>query len=439
MALARRVDAFSGALAALTLLIGAIDMNMRGLMRTAVVMAALLGAAGAASARGLETQVLGSGGLAAQLQVEGKGMVTAVAGTCPAVTLTIAGIPVTVNASTTFPFGQTCAMLAADTMVEVRGMLTITGTTLEVVATTIEIEDGSEGEGEGRVTDVQGTCPNITITVDGLTVRADALTRYVPSGQGAGCDQIRIGTKIRVKAVPAEGGGFRARLIEIRGHRRFGEGEGRITQVTGTCPDATIYFGELAIQVNAATNYVGGTCGDLAPGVKVQARGFKDDDSTVNVASLIRFKSRHVEGRSVVTAVTGTCPALSFTVGGVVRVVTDEATTYVGGTCETIRTGVRVYVSGDMRTEDGAVIAEQVRIEGHPEGRPGGRLEGTISTLGGTCPALSLTVRGVAVTTTASTRFDDVRCSALAVGMRVEVEGALQDGVLVATKIERED
>lgn len=414
-------------------------MNMRGLMRTAVLTAALLGVAGAAGARGLEAQVMGGGNLAAQLQVEGKGLVSAVTGTCPAVTLTIAGIPVTVNAGTTFPFGQTCAMLAPGTLVEVRGVLTITGTTLSVVATTIEIEDGSEGEGEGRVTAVEGTCPNLTITVDGLTVRADALTRYVPPGQGAGCDQIRVGTKIRVKAVPADGGGFRARLIQIRGQRHFGEGEGRITRVTGTCPDATIYFGDTAVQVNAATNYVGGTCGDLAPGVKVQARGFKDDDATANVASLIRFKGRWVEGRSVVTLVTGTCPALSMTVGGVVRVVTDAATTYTGGTCETIRTGVRVYVRGDMRTEDGAVIAEQITIEDHPGGRPGGRIEGAIMTVGGTCPALSLSVRGVAVTTNASTYFDDVACSALRVGMRVEVEGALTGGVLVATKIERED
>ena len=413
-------------------------MNMRGLMRTAVLTAALLGVAGTASARGLEAQVLGGGSLAAQLQVAGKGTVTAVTGTCPAVTLTIAGIPVTVNASTTFPFGQSCAMLAASTMVEVRGVLTITGTTLSVVATTIEIEDGSEGEGEGRVTAVEGTCPNITISVDGLTVRADALTRYVPVGAGAGCDQIRVGTKIRVKAVPADGGGFRARLIEIRGQRRYGEGEGRITQVTGACPDATIYFGETAVQVNTATNFIGGTCADLAPGVTVQARGFKDDDATANVASLIRFKARRVEGRSVVTQVTGTCPALSFTVGGVVRVVTDAATTYVGGTCETIRTGVRVWVRGDMRTEDGAVIAERIAVEAHPGGHPGGRIEGTISTLGGTCPAQSLTVRGVPVTTSASTRFDDVTCAALAVGMRVEVEGALQDGVLVASKVERE-
>jgi hypothetical protein len=416
-------------------------MRLTGYIRKFALAAALLLAAGRAHAFGLQDQ-LDAGlpaGSSRLLHVEGKGIVTAVIGTCPDVVLTIAGIPVTVNAATTFPAGQACGQLAANTLVEVRGTLTITGTTLSVVATMVEIEDGNEGEGEGRVTDVQGTCPNITITVDGLVVKADALTRYVPANRGAGCDQIRVGTKIKVKAVPATGGGYRARLIEIKGQRHFGEGEGRITQVTGVCPDVTIYFGATAVQVNAATNFVGGTCGDLAPGVRVHARGFKDDDATTNVASWIKFKGRRVEGRAVVTRVSGTCPTLAFVVGGVVKVVTDANTVYVGGSCASIRTGVRVYVKGDLKTEDGEVIAEEITVEAHPGNRPGGRIEGTIATLSGTCPALTLSVRGVSVTTSAATKFDGLTCAALAVGMKVEVEGDLQGGVLAATKVEKED
>ena len=416
-------------------------MNTVRLVKNGILAMAMLMLAGRAQALGLQDRVLGANPLVdtfQQLQVEGKATISAVTGTCPTVVLTISGIPVTVDATTTFPAGQSCGQLAANQRVEVRGMLTISAGALSVVATMIEIEDGSEGEGEGRVTDVQGTCPNITLTVDSLTVRADALTRYVPANRGAGCDQIRIGTKVKVKAVPATGGGYRARLIEIKGHRHFGEGEGRITQVTGICPDATIYFGETAVQVNAATNFVGGACGDLAVGVRVQARGFKDDDATANVASWVRFKSRRVEGRSTITAVSGTCPALSFTVGGVVRVVTDANTRFEHGSCATLRVGVRVKVKGDMTTDTGEVIAEEVEIEGHPGGRAGGRVEGRITVVGGTCPALTLTVNNVTVTTSAATYFDGVTCASLAVGTRVEVEGDLQGTTLIATKIERE-
>ena len=127
-------------------------MNMVRLMKHGILVLALLMLAGRAHALGLQDRVLGAAPLAGtfqQLQVEGKATISAVTGTCPAVVLTIAGIPVTVDAGTTFPAGQSCGQLAANQLVEVRGMLTISGGALSVVATTIEIEDGSEGEGEG--------------------------------------------------------------------------------------------------------------------------------------------------------------------------------------------------------------------------------------------------------------------------------------------------
>ncbi len=68
-------------------------------LRNGIVIAAILLLATAASARGLQDKVLDGTGLAFQpLHVEGQGMVTEVTGTCPAVVLTIAGIPVTVDA-----------------------------------------------------------------------------------------------------------------------------------------------------------------------------------------------------------------------------------------------------------------------------------------------------------------------------------------------------
>lgn len=407
-----------------------------------VILSAVLAIAAQASAAPLQEQPSALAGISAsqQLQVEGKGTVTAVSGACPTVTLTILGIPVTVNASTTFPFGQSCGQLAANQLVEVRGTLTVTGTTLSVVATMIEIEDGQgEGEGEGRVTDVQGTCPNITIMVDGLTVKADALTKYVPEGRGAACEFIKVGTKIKVKAVPATGGGFRARMITIKGQRNFGEGEGRITSVTGTCPDVTIFFGSsTGVLVNKATVFVGGTCADLAAGVKVQAKGFRDDDATANVASWIRIKSKQLEGRITVSSVAGTCPNLTLSVGAV-KVLTDASTVFKNGSCATIRTGIKVKVKVEMRNDDGSILAEEIEIEEQPGGKAGGRLEGTIVTLTGTCPALTIVVKGITVTTSAATKFDDVACSALKAGMKVEVEGDLSGSMLAATKVELED
>jgi hypothetical protein len=304
---------------------------------------------------------------AAPLEVEGKGVISAVTGACPAVVLTVSGIPVTLNAATVFPAGQSCLTLAPGQHVEVRGVLTLTAGALSVVATTIEVEDDdAEVEGEGRVTALTGTCPDLTLTVDGITVKTDALTKYVPPGLGASCDQIRIGTKVKVKAVPAAGGGYRARLIQIRGHRNFLEGESRITSVTGTCPDLTVFFGSIEVRMNAATQYRSGTCESLQPGVKAQVKGFRDDAGPIT-ASLVHVKARHVEGRSTISRVSGTCPNLTLLVAGI-RVVTNASTAFEHGTCSSLVPGTHVKVKGDMLTEDGSVIAEQIAIEGRPGG-----------------------------------------------------------------------
>ena len=112
-------------------------------LRHGIFAAAFLLLATAASALGLQERFLDGNGLAfQQLRVEGKGVVTEVTGACPTVVLTIAGIPVTVDANTVFSAGQTCGMLAPNQRVDVRGTLTISGGTLSVVATMIEVEDG---------------------------------------------------------------------------------------------------------------------------------------------------------------------------------------------------------------------------------------------------------------------------------------------------------
>ena len=67
-------------------------------------------------------------------------------------------------------------------------------------------------------------------------------------------------------------------------------------------------------------------------------------------------------------------------------------------------------------------------------------IEGTISNLGGACPALTFDVHGVTVTTDANTKFEDGSCTDLADGTKVEVKGTVQsDGSHLATKVEVDD
>jgi hypothetical protein len=66
-----------------------------------------------------------------------------------------------------------------------------------------------------------------------------------------------------------------------------------------------------------------------------------------------------VEGRIV--SLSGSCPSLSFTVGGQ-RVVTDGSTEFKDGNCRDIRNGVEVKVKGERRGS-GPIRAERVEID----------------------------------------------------------------------------
>jgi hypothetical protein len=65
-------------------------------------------------------------------------------------------------------------------------------------------------------------------------------------------------------------------------------------------------------------------------------------------------------------------------------------------------------------------------------------LTGAIASRRGTCPELSFMV-GTAVSTTRTTAFEDAACSALQNGDRVEVSGALANGSVVASRVERKE
>jgi hypothetical protein len=67
-------------------------------------------------------------------------------------------------------------------------------------------------------------------------------------------------------------------------------------------------------------------------------------------------------------------------------------------------------------------------------------LEGSVSNVSGLCPALTFTVQATAVRTNRTTRFSGGPCSAIANGIRVEVEGTREsDGSIFATEVDIDD
>ena len=151
------------------------------------------------------------------------------------------------------------------------------------------------------------------------------------------------------------------------------------------------------------------------------------------------------EANGEVAGLSGTCPSLRFTVG-TQAVTTTAATAFVDGRCGDVAAGRRVEVSGVA--QGNVLSASRVELRGkanddndpnHNGDDDGGNateVRGSVANRNGACPALSFTVGATSVRTTASTRFDNVSCSAVVNGVPVEVKGAVQSGALVATRVE---
>ena len=142
----------------------------------------------------------------------------------------------------------------------------------------------------------------------------------------------------------------------------------------------------------------------------------------------------------------GTAPALSLTVNTTIVHTTNATTVRQHGntlTLSALQIGQMLEVEGTRRT-DGSIDAAKISIEDDDENENEDEneieLEGTMSGLTGTCPALSFSVGSRKVATNASTSFDKTACSAFRSGDRVQVKGtARADGSVLATRLRQKN
>lgn len=234
--------------------------------------------------------------MAADLAVEGSGPISAVSGSCPAVVMTIYGIPVEVNAATAFPIGSTCSALEAGRVVRVRGLLYVVGSAFRVLATNVTIEGGvnTPVEGEGVVTEVTGTCPAATLTIRGVNVVLGAGTAIRwRNNANAACADIQVGHLLHVKAEITPTGTIIASSITIQngtppvnnppGARTL---TGTVSSVSGSCPTLNFKLSDRRVRTTSNTMYTGGACADIVSGARVEVRfspGSGDEDDAADL------------------------------------------------------------------------------------------------------------------------------------------------------------
>jgi hypothetical protein len=107
----------------------------------------------------------------------------------------------------------------------------------------------------------------------------------------------------------------------------------------------------------------------------------------------------------------------------------------------TLQAGDRVTITVTVNGSRASLDDREDDQDDNDQGQNGHDVEGAISGLGATsgCPTLSFMVGSITVNTNASTKFEDVQCTALKNGMKIEAKGTLVGNVLTATKIEGDD
>ena len=194
---------------------------------------------------------------------------------------------------------------------------------------------------------------------------------------------------------------------------------GTVGQSSGACPDLTFVLAGVTIHLSNTTRFESGACSDVKDGVRAGAIGTKNANGWIDA---VRVKIgpalpplTNVEG--AISGLGGTCPALTFTLSGTTVHTTDK-TRFEGGTCADVKEGGRAGAVGP-KDAGGAITAERVKIVPPPPPSAAG----PVTSLSGTCPALTFVLSGTTVTTSSTTVFEGGTCADIKEGARAGAIG----------------
>lgn len=319
--------------------------------------------------------------------------------------------------------------------------------TVVVNGTTAALQEktqGSDKEIEGRIESIQGS----TLIVATRTVLVTPATVIRHGGTSMTLAQLQVGQRVHVKGTVTgtdATASTTATQINVQNmNTSMGvELEGTVSGLTGTAAAFQFIVDGRTVRGGAATEFKGGkspSFAGLANGGKVHVKGTLQEGFVF--AQRINLQDRdddadEFEARGVVSGLSGTCPAITFTLNGT-TVRANASTEFEHGTCASIANGDTVEVEG-TRQADGSVIAKEIERDEEDEEDDDARkfeARGAVAGLSGTCPAIAFTLNGTIVRATASTEYEKITCSAIGNGTRIKVEGTKQaDGSVVATEI----
>lgn len=226
----------------------------------------------------------------------------------------------------------------------------------------------SNGVLSGFVTATNGT----SLTVQGITVTpaAGAVIRH--GNRILTFASIVVGDHVQVRGTTIEGSLQASEIkVEHTGNGDDdgdddGEVEGIISGLTATtgCPVLSFMVGTTAVRTTATTEFDDVLCSALANGAAVEIEGTRQTDGSI-VATKVELEDDGDDDQEVEGLVSGlpsgTCPALTFTVG-TKQVTTSASTTFKDVTCATLVNGMKVEVKGALQM-NGSIAAAEVELD----------------------------------------------------------------------------
>lgn len=313
-------------------------------------------------------------------QVEIEGLVESLPPTAAAGTLVVAGRTIRVDASTTIREGAT-ARTFDDLRVGYRVHVRARSVEGALLAESIVIQNTRTDAPvnlNGVISDLSGAASAFRFVVNGREVRGDAATQLTGNTtRTVDFGNLENGLRVEVKGVQRDGYVYAERIhvtFEATAPAPTPDPDqqdsasihGTLTSISGSAPNLVLVVGGTTVRTSGATEVR--RRGDVQPlsalalGQSLHVVGTRRSDTSLD-ARMIRIEEDAVGGAFEIAGpaggVKGTCPSLSFVVMGY-EIATNGATTFVGGTCSSLRSGHGVHVKGTRRA-DGSVLATEVK------------------------------------------------------------------------------
>jgi uncharacterized protein DUF5666 len=223
------------------------------------------------------------------------------------------------------------------------------------------------------------TTAPLTFTAVGKTVKTDSSTQFVDGGTTRAFSDLQVGMRVHVMG-SLSGNVMTATRIELQSPQvgtpsptptppedTSASIQGTLKSMTGTKPALTLMVDTTTVHTSSSTDVQRRgdtqTLETLALGQTLHVVGTRNADGSIN-ARLIEIVDDAAGGafeiQGAVGGLSGTCPSLTFGINGY-SISTSGSTSFQGGTCATLKNGLKVTVDGTKQA-DGSVAATTVKF-----------------------------------------------------------------------------